>query len=100
MMTGNGTFRYVNQSGPTLQQAGQNISMARNGYPQPTLVAFNPADSDIVVAAGADSGVFISTNGGARWQLVTDPNSPGASGTPHIHALLRLLRPRSAGRRH
>jgi len=84
MMTGNGTFRYVNQSGPTLQQAGQNISMQRNGYPQPTMVAFDPADSDIVVAAGADSGVFISTNGGARWQLVTDPNSPGASGTPHI----------------
>jgi len=36
------------------------------------------------VAGGADSGVFISTNGGTRWQLVTDPFAPGTSGVPHI----------------
>jgi hypothetical protein len=84
MMTGNGTFRYNNTSGPTLAGAGNNASLARSGYPQPTLVAFDPADSDIVVAGGADSGVFLSTNGGKRWQLVTDPNTPGTSGTPHV----------------
>ena len=84
MMTGNGTFRYTNTSGPTLAGAGNNASLARNGYPQPTLVAFDPADSDIVVAGSADAGVFLSTNGGKRWQLVTDPNTPGASGVPHV----------------
>ncbi len=77
LMTGSGTFRYANQTGPS-------VFTAFNGYPQPTLVAFDPADPDIVVAAGADSGVFLSTNGGTRWQLVTDPISPGTSGTPHI----------------
>ena len=47
-------------------------------------MAFDPLDPDILVAGGADSGVFLSSNGGTRWQLVTDPNTPGASGTPHI----------------
>ena len=82
MMTGGGTFRYTNSTGPTIVTGG--ASLRQNGYPQPTLVAFDPHDSDILVAAGADSGVFVSTNGGARWQLVTDPSAPGASGVPHI----------------
>jgi len=55
-------------------------SRVSSDYPQPTLVAFDPADPDILVAGGADSGVFISTNGGTRWQLVTDPFAPGTSG--------------------
>ena len=82
MMTGGGTFPYSNASGPTIVPGG--ASMRLNGYAQPTLVAFDADDPDIVVAAGADSGVFVSTNGGSRWQLVTDPSSPGASGRPHI----------------
>ena len=74
---GRGTFKYQNQTGPR--------AFTRfKGYPQPTLVKFDPSDPDILVAGGADSGVFISTNGGTRWQLVTDPISPGTSGTPHI----------------
>lgn len=77
LMTGAGTFLYANVSGP---RAFTNFQ----GYPQPTLVAFDPLDPDILVAGGADSGVFISVNGGTRWQLVTDPVSPGASGIPHI----------------
>jgi len=77
MMTGAGTFQYNNVSGP--------VAFAGfSGYPQPTLVAFDPSDPDILAAGGADSGVFISTNGGTRWDLVTDPVSPGVSGTPHI----------------
>lgn len=76
-MTGSGTFQYENLSGPT-------AFTGFNGYPQPTLVAFDPNDPEILVAGGADSGVFLSTNGGTRWELVTDPNTPGASGTPHI----------------
>ena len=82
MMTGAAAFSYTNTSGPTIVAGG--ASLQRNGYPQPTLAAFDPADPDIVVAAGADSGVFISTNGGARWQLVTDPSTPGTSGVPQV----------------
>jgi hypothetical protein len=82
LMTGAGTFKYLNQSGPNVPVGTASIRF--NGYPQPTLVAFDPSDPDILAAGSADSGVFISTNGGTQWQLVTDPNSPGTSGTPHI----------------
>jgi hypothetical protein len=77
LMTGAGTFKYLNQTGPR-------AFASLVGYPQPTLVAFDSSDPDLLVAGGADSGVFISTNGGTRWQLVTDPISPGTSGVPHI----------------
>lgn len=77
LMTGSGTFRYQTASGPS-------PFTGFGGYPQPTLVAFDPNDPDIVVAGAADAGVFISTNGGTRWQRVTDPISPGTSGVPHI----------------
>lgn len=77
MMTGGGVFQYANTRGP-------NRFTGFGGYPQPTLVAFDPADPDLVVAGAADAGVFISTNGGTRWQRVTDPLDPGASGVPHI----------------
>lgn len=77
LMTGSGVFKYDTISGPR-------AFAGRNGYPQPTLVAFDPLDADILVAGSADAGVFISTNGGTRWQLVTDPFTPGVSGTPHI----------------
>jgi photosystem II stability/assembly factor-like uncharacterized protein len=82
LMTGAGTFKYLNQSGPNVTVGSASIKF--NGYPQPTLVAFDPSDPDILVAGSTDSGVFISTNGGTQWQLVTDPISPGTSGTPHI----------------
>lgn len=77
LMTGGGVFRYQNTRGPTR-------FTGLNGYPQPTLVAFDPLDSDIQVAAGADSGVFITVDNGAHWELLTDPVNPGGSGTPHI----------------
>lgn len=77
LMTGGGVFKYDTLTGPT-------AFSGRNGYPQPTLVAFDPTDPDIVVAGAADAGVFLSTNGGTRWQLVTDPIAPGVSGTPHV----------------
>ena len=77
MMTGGGTFKYANQTGPS-------PFTGFNGYPQPTLISFDPSDPDLLTAGGADSGVFLSTNGGTRWQLVTDPISPGTSGVPHI----------------
>lgn len=77
LMTGGGQFQYQNQRGPT------NFT-AFSGYPEPTLVAFDPADSDIIVAGAADAGVFVSIDGGTAWTLVTDPFDPVDSGRPHI----------------
>jgi hypothetical protein len=51
---------------------------------QPTLVAFDPEDSNIIVAGGRESGVFISRDGGGTWTILTDPFTPGTSGVPHL----------------
>lgn len=77
LMTGGGAFLYQNARGPT-------SFFNPAGYPQPSLFAFDPADTSILIAGGRDSGVFMSANGGERWALVTDPIDPGASGVPHI----------------
>jgi photosystem II stability/assembly factor-like uncharacterized protein len=77
LMTGNGIFRYNNH-------LGINNWRSISGYPQPTLVAFDPEDPEILIAGGADSGIFISIDQGKNWELVTDPISPRTSGIPHI----------------
>jgi hypothetical protein len=77
MMTGGGVFKYRNQAGPT------NFT-GFLGYPQPSLVAFDPEDPNILVAGGIDSGVFLSTNKGKSWNLLTDPFDSGSSGVPHL----------------
>ncbi|REJ84198.1 MAG: hypothetical protein DWQ36_17400 [Acidobacteria bacterium] len=76
LMTGNGTFPFRNRRGPT-NFTGQ------NGYWQPSLLAFDPA-SDLVIAGAQDSGVFLSSDDGATWRLVTDPMTPAQSGVPHL----------------
>jgi uncharacterized repeat protein (TIGR01451 family) len=53
-------------------------------YLQPLFVAFDPADPDIIVAGGASSGVFISSDGGSSWAILTDPLTPGTSAVPHL----------------
>jgi uncharacterized repeat protein (TIGR01451 family) len=53
-------------------------------YLQPQFVAFDPFDADILVAGGASSGVFLSSDAGLTWSLLSDPFTPGASGTPHL----------------
>jgi len=77
LMSGNGVFRYRTRLGPTRWTSFE-------GYPQPTLISFDPVNPDIIIAGAADSGVFLSMNSAARWKLITDPNNPGTSGTPHI----------------
>jgi hypothetical protein len=47
------------------------------------MAAFDP-NSSAVVAGGQDSGVFLSTDDGATWTLVSDPRTSDTSGTPHI----------------
>ncbi len=77
MMTANGVFRSGNSTGPT------NFT-GFNGYVQPTLLAFDPSNANLLVAGGHDSGVFISADAGNSWGLMTDPFAPGVSGTPHL----------------
>jgi photosystem II stability/assembly factor-like uncharacterized protein len=77
LMAGNGAFKYQTLRGPT-------DFTGFGGYPQPTLVAFDPDDSQILAAGGRDSGVFLSRNGGNTWFLVTDPIDSGNSGVPHL----------------
>ena len=76
-MRGNGDFPIQNQRGPT-------DFTGMGGYRQPSLVALDPTDPDVMVAGGRDSGVFLSTDAGASWALVTDPRNSHTSGTPHI----------------
>lgn len=77
LMTGNGAFPYRNSTGPT-------DFVGFGGYIQPTLLAFDPADRNTIVAGGHDSGVFISTDDGTTWSLMTDPFTPHLTGTPHL----------------
>lgn len=77
LMDGDGAFKMRPQRGA--------LSFTGFGtYRQPTLVAFDPEDPDIVVAGGRDSGVFVSSNGGADWALLTDPYTSNTSGIPHL----------------
>src|SRR5439155_1733576 len=54
------------------------------GYAQPSLLAYDPDDPNLIVAGGRDSGVFLSTNKGADWHLLTDPFTSDTSGTPNL----------------
>ncbi len=74
-MTGGGTYNYSNSSGPT-------DFTEFNGYVQPTVVGFSPFNNKVLVAAGADSGVFLSSDTGATWTTVTD--NSGGGGNPHV----------------
>ena len=88
LMRGRGQFLLQTQIGPT------NFT-AFLGYPQPSLLAFDPEDSDIIVAGGRDSGVFASINGGRR--LGSDHRSiqfAQIRDRAHSAAILRPFRPR------
>jgi hypothetical protein len=74
-MTGNGMYKYRNTLGPT-------DFTGFNGYVQPTLVAFSPFNTKQLVAAGADSGVFLSNDAGATWTKMTD--NSGTTNNPQI----------------
>jgi hypothetical protein len=92
---GDDAFRYRNERGPSNDTgfgSVQNFPFFVNrgdapgffsGYPQPSLAAFDPDDPSIVVAGGRDSGLFLSTNGGADWGLLTDPYGTNRP-TPHL----------------
>ena len=77
MMTQNGLFRYQTRRGPT-------DFTGFSGYSQPSLLAYDPEDGNILVAGGRDSGIFLSTDGGQNWGLLTDPLTSNTSGIPHL----------------
>ena len=77
LMTANGQFRYQTNIGPSNFTGFQ-------GYPQPTLVAFDPTEPNLLVAGAADAGLFVSNDGGLCWKLITDPLNSHTSGVPHI----------------
>lgn len=66
LMTGSGQFLLRPSFSPVRFATGAS-------YFQPSLIAINPADSDMIVAGGQDSGVFLSQDAGATWTLLTDP---------------------------
>ena len=76
-MNGGGAFRARPLRGPI-------AFTAFSSYPQPTLAAISPRDPNLMIAAGHDSGVFLSADAGGSWTLVTDPFTPAVSGRPHI----------------
>lgn len=77
LMTAGGVFNFQNQRGPT-------SFLGFNGYAQPSLIAYDPENSSILVAGGRDSGVFLSMDGGQNWGLLTDPQTSNTTGIPHL----------------
>ncbi len=77
MMTGGGAFQYQTTIGTT-------EFTGFSGYAQPTLLAYDPNNANNIVAGGHDSGVFLSTDGGSSWRLLTDPFTSDVSGVPHL----------------
>ena len=80
LMDASGFFKAVTQRGPGPAHRSYDFG----GYPQPAFVEYDQENGQIMVAGGHDSGVFLSTDGGQNWGLVTDPFNSGASGIPHI----------------
>ncbi len=71
LMTGDLVYRYQVRNGRFgFNQFGP--------YPQPSLLAFDPADPRNVVAGGIDSGVFLSQRGGvdSSWLELRDTSFP------------------------
>jgi photosystem II stability/assembly factor-like uncharacterized protein len=75
LMTGGGAFRMRPVRGP--------VNFTGFGaYVQPTLVAFDPADANTMVAGASDAGVFLTRNGGTTWTVIT--NNAGTAANPHV----------------
>jgi hypothetical protein len=78
LMTSSGAFPYRNHLGLA-------INHWLIGYPQPTLVAFDPHQPGVMVAGAVDSGLFITFDQGTSWSRVRNPilGLPGVP-TPHV----------------
>ena len=75
-MTGGGAFNMQNQRGPRDFPDQEDSGNANRGIGvsfQPSLLAFDPEDANIIAAGALDAGVFLSTDSGNSWRLLTDP---------------------------
>ena len=68
LMTGDGEFLYQNSFGPEVRWFTPPLS----GYAQPTMVAYHPTLPNVLIAGSTDAGLFMSSDGGEGWALVTD----------------------------
>jgi uncharacterized repeat protein (TIGR01451 family) len=67
-MTGGGEFAFQNSLGPEVRWFTPPLS----GYTQPTLVAYDPTNPNVLIAGSTDAGLFMSSNGGQAWTLVSE----------------------------
>lgn len=74
-MTASGAYKYTNTQG-----ASGFTSLT--GYPQPSLVAFNPYLNNSIIAGALDAGLFISNDGGSTWSLLSYPGSSVVAKAP------------------
>ena len=70
-MTGGGIFNYLNQRGPRTNNGSAGAVF--QGYPQPSALAYDPENANVIAAGAIDSGVFLTTDSGANWMRLTDP---------------------------
>jgi VCBS repeat-containing protein len=95
MMTANDAVAIRVANGSGAKEASYRFNKP---YLQPSLLAFDPqpgVNGMRIVAGGRDSGVFLSTDGGVSWRLLTNPsdqNIVDGSGNP----IPDIPRPRSA----
>ncbi len=86
LMTGPGKFvpKVTDpDNGVAYSAPGDNPQPASPGIVQPVMVAFDPTNKDLLVAGGYESGLFISSDGGKGWALLSDPFTPSAA-VPHL----------------
>jgi uncharacterized repeat protein (TIGR01451 family) len=69
LMNGNGLFV------DPVDDPGDGIAV----IPEPLMVTYDDIDPHIIVAAGRQSGVFLSSDAGDTWALLTNPFAPGPS---------------------
>ena len=66
LIDGNDAFKEVMYAAPSMfRTVGFEI--------QPCLIAIDPLNPEIILSGGIDSGLFLSSNGGDNWSLITDP---------------------------
>lgn len=76
LMTGGGAFTMQMQRGPRDFPDQENSGSPNRGIGtvfQPSLLAYDPENPNIIAAGALDAGVFLSTDGGGSWRLLTDP---------------------------
>lgn len=74
LLVGNGDF---------VARTRQGIRPGDGEHYQTSLIAINPNDTEMMVVAGQNSGVFLTTDGGENWNLITDPRTNNIL-RPHI----------------